>query len=375
MRWIRGVDTILASALVLLVTLGTITLTSLAASPELSISPDTLVTHGAAVVLGVLIVVILWGMDYRTIRGMSRPLYLITLVLLITVLILGETVQGSSRWIRLGGLNFQPVELAKIMVVILMAKYMATYQTHLSSFKYIVYSAIPIILLSGLTFLQPDLGSALILIAVWIAMLFMARIRWRHMMYLLGIVAVIGSVLWIGYLEPYQKERVYTFLEPYSEPLESGYTTVQSLRAIRRGGVFGQGLSQSGELRYVPEVHTDFIFAGFAQQWGFVGISLYFLLVSVVIGRLVSITFKTRDVFAQMLVGGVLALFVIQTAVNVGMNLGLLPVTGLPLPLMSYGGSSLISFAVLFGLVFSIYRQLAMTGSHIFARENQSDLI
>ncbi|PSO44186.1 MAG: hypothetical protein BRC23_01690, partial [Parcubacteria group bacterium SW_4_49_11] len=137
----------------------------------------------------------------------------------------------------------------------------------------------------------------------------------------------------------------------------------------------GQGLSQSGELRYVPEVHTDFIFAGFAQQWGFVGISLYFLLVSVVIGRLVSITFKTRDVFAQMLVGGVLALFVIQTAVNVGMNLGLLPVTGLPLPLMSYGGSSLISFAVLFGLVFSIYRQLAMTGSHIFARENQSDLI
>jgi len=369
------VDTILASALVLLVTLGTITLTSLAASPELSISPDTLVTHGAAVVLGVLIVVILWGMDYRTIRGMSRPLYLITLVLLITVLILGETVQGSSRWIRLGGLNFQPVELAKIMVVILMAKYMATYQTHLSSFKYIVYSAIPIILLSGLTFLQPDLGSALILIAVWIAMLFMARIRWRHMMYLLGIVAVIGSVLWIGYLEPYQKERVYTFLEPYSEPLESGYTTVQSLRAIRRGGVFGQGLSQSGELRYVPEVHTDFIFAGFAQQWGFVGISLYFLLVSVVIGRLVSITFKTRDVFAQMLVGGVLALFVIQTAVNVGMNLGLLPVTGLPLPLMSYGGSSLISFAVLFGLVFSIYRQLAMTGSHIFARENQSDLI
>ncbi|PSO44187.1 MAG: hypothetical protein BRC23_01695, partial [Parcubacteria group bacterium SW_4_49_11] len=163
MRWIRGVDTILASALVLLVTLGTITLTSLAASPELSISSDTLVTHGAAVVLGVLIVAILWGMDYRTIRGMSRPLYLITLVLLITVLILGETVQGSSRWIRLGGLNFQPVELAKIMVIILMAKYMATYQTHLSSFKYIVYSAIPIILLSGLTFLQPDLGSALIL--------------------------------------------------------------------------------------------------------------------------------------------------------------------------------------------------------------------
>jgi len=205
-------------------------------------------------------------------------------------------------------------------------------------------------------------------------MLVMARIRLRHMLYLLAGTVILGSVLWGSYLEPYQKERIYTFLQPYSDPLGSGYTTIQALRAIDQGGVYGQGLSQGARLQYIPEVHPDFIFAGFAQQWGSVGISVYFFAMSLIIWRLTVIAWHARDVFGQMLVGGTLALFVIQAAVNLGMNLGLLPITGLPLPFMSYGGSSLISFAILFGIVLSVHRQLTQTGSHVSDRNTMYEL-
>ncbi len=373
-RWLSEVDVVLGISLVFLWSLSTLTLLSFVVSPGVSLPEGTIFKHLLGIGLGGGLIGVVWGTDYRFFRGLARPLYLITLGVLVLVLILGETVQGSSRWIAIFGLSFQPVELAKIVVIILMAKYMATYQTHLSSFAYIIYSAIPVILLSGLTFLQPDLGSAVMLIAVWFGMLLMARIRWVHLLYLVGFAFLVGGILWMGYLEPYQKERVYTFFNPYSAPLESGYNTIQAIQAVKRGGILGQGLSQGENLRYVPEVHTDFVFAGFAQQWGFVGVSVYFVLIGTIGVRLCILAFKAQDSFAQMVVGGTLALFIFQTGVHVGMNLGLLPITGLTLPFMSYGGSSMIAFSFLFGLVFSIHRQLFRTGSHISAVGDNMEL-
>lgn len=295
--------------------------------------------------------------DYRLFYNYNKIIYFVTFLLLVLVLIFGTRVRGAVSWFKIGSLGFEPVELAKLAVIITMAKYLDIYAYRLSSIKYIISSVLPVLILMGLTFIQPDLGSFLVIGAIWIGMIMVSGIKKKHLLLILTVI-ILGALLsWSFVLKDYQKARIISFINPYEDPLGSGYNLLQSMIAVGSGGFWGQGLGQGsqGQLQFLPEEHTDFIFAVIAGEWGFLGVAILLTIFAVLLFRIVKITISSKNYFGRMIGVGGFLMIVFQLMVNIGMNVGILPITGIPLPFLSYGGSALLTLFILMGIIQSVH--------------------
>jgi rod shape determining protein RodA len=356
----------LAVAVCVLVCLGLTAIYSVALSQE---SADFLFVkkQGIALFLGVILFSAMTWSNYRQLRSFSLVLYIFGLLLLVGVLIFGNTIRGTTGWYSLFGFSFQPVELMKIIMVVVLGKYFADRARRQIGIKEILVSAILIALPVGLVLLQPDLGSALVLLSIWVVLLIFAGAKKRHLFTLLIGGAVVFVLAWSFMFADYQKARISTFLNPTADPLGQGYNVSQAVIAVGSGEWFGRGLgfgSQS-QLKFLPESQTDFIFAVIAEELGFFGVLVVLGAFSILFIRIFRLIKYSGDDFTDALLVGIGTVIFFQFIVNIGMNLGLMPVTGIALPFLSYGGSSLLITMLMLGVVESVALRSSYTHSHL----------
>lgn len=311
------------------------------------------------VVIGFFLMFIFALFDYRLFRDNNfvlLGLYFFGLLLLVGVLLVGREIRGVSSWLRIGQWGFEPVELMKLAIILILAKYFSLRHVEVYRLRHLVISGLYIAFPLLLILLQPELGYVLVIVLAWLAIVIVAGIRLRHLFLLVLVGLIIFSVGWLFLLQDYQKERILSFINPHSDPYGQGYHIIQSIIAIGSGRFFGRGLGQGtqSQLDFLPEQHTDFIFATIAEEWGFLG-SLFILVLFVLLFyRLIKISLTSSNNFARLFSIGLATIFLIQAIVNIGMNMGLLPVIGIPLPFISYGGSSMVIGFIGLGIVQSI---------------------
>jgi rod shape determining protein RodA len=325
-------------------------------SRTLTGDPMQFVIRGAIwAAIGIAVMVTVAMFDYAWLGTFAPLLYLLALGLLGVVLALGTSTLGAQRSVNFGGLSFQFSEVAKILMIVVLAKFFADRSDKIGSPLTVI---VGLVLLGPAVFLvyrQPDLGTSLVFVAIFFGMAFMAGARlWQ----LVGMVAIAGAsfpLVW-GLLKPYQQARLVAFLDPYADPQGAGWNIIQSLIAVGSGGPTGKGLTAGTQspLGYLPIAESDFVFAGLAEDLGFVGAVILFSLYVVLLMAALRIAFRARDPFGTLLASGVVAMLVFQVMVNVGMAISLMPVTGIPLPFISHGGSSLVSICFALGVLQSV---------------------
>lgn len=325
-----------------------------------STSPDQFDKQLIWVCIGLVLFVAVSLVDYRIFAIHSFPallLYLVSVAGVIAVYAAGITVRGSERWIDLGFFWVQPVEPLKIALILILAKYFSQRHIAMHRLQNLLVPAVYVLIPGFLVFSHPDLGSLIVLLVIWVGMLFVAGIKFRHTIVLMVTGAILAAVSWRFLLRDYQKDRILAFLDASADPLGSGYNAIQSVITVSSGGLWGRGIGEGtqSQLGFLPEVATDFIFASVVEELGAVVGLVVLVLFGVLLWRFFSVASATRNNFARLAISGVLFMFTIQIFSNVGMVLGLLPITGLTLPLMSYGGSSIIVMCVALGLVQNIY--------------------
>jgi len=290
----------------------------------------------------------------RVLALMTWPAYLTALITLMLVPVLGDVQMGARRWLDLGVVYFQPSELMKWALMLLMAHWFAA--RHAASLKDMLLAMVFAVVPAGLIIIQPDLGTSLLLLLSAVVMVFAAGLPWRWATY--GVVAGLVSlpVLWQT-MHAYQKQRVLSFLHPEADPLGAGYHVIQSSIAIGSGGLFGKGYLQGTQARlhFLPEQHTDFIFAVLAEEGGLIASSLLLFLYALLISRIVTIASRAATRFGAMLCIGIAAIFALYVLINIGMVSGVMPVVGVPLPFVSYGGSALITMLAALGMVMRVH--------------------
>lgn len=298
--------------------------------------------------------------DYRFLRNGNVALYLYLAILtaLILVLVVGEITLGAQSRFDVGFFSIQPSDPAKLVLIFVLAKYFAKRHELIGDFTHILVSGIYAGLICGLVLIQPDFGSALIIFSIWLGMVVVAGIKWRHLLTVFGLGAVFFATMWQFALYEYQKLRILTFLDPLSDIRGAGYNAYQSTVAVGSGELFGKGIGYGtqSKLLFLPEFQTDFIFAAFAEEWGFIGVMILFILFGVVIWRLVAFALKGATNFEKLFTVGVAMMFTSHFFVHIGMNIGLLPVTGLTIPFLSYGGSHLLTSYIALGIVMAMRR-------------------
>lgn len=294
--------------------------------------------------------------DYRNLKKITPWLYLGIIALLLIVHFFGPEVRGSVRWVDLGFFRLQPAEFTKLSMVIVMAKFLDQQGERLKSFRYVLLSGLYLAIPTFLILIEPDLGSSLIVMAVWLGMIMFSKINKKHLAILLVSFLVLAVLAWFFVLHDYQKQRVYTFLDPSSDPQGQGYNVLQSIIAVGSGELFGRGVGRGlqSQLDFLPERQTDFIFASTAEELGLVGSMVILGLYLVIFMRLIRTAKAARDNFGMYLSLGIFIMLISQVVINIGMNIGILPVTGIPLPLLSLGGSSLITTLLALGIVQSV---------------------
>lgn len=321
------------------------------------------------VILGLVFFILMSNFNYRRLWDLTYLLYISTLLLLIFVFIIGRVRSGAQRWLGFAWFNLQPSEIAKLVMVIFLARYFSrksvdnisllTQRLKASGALILpfLFVAIPI----GLIIEQPDLGSGAMVFTIFIVMLYLAGVRIRYILIFL-LVAILCLPLFWHTLRDYQKDRLLVFLNPNIDPLGAGYTVIQSKIAIGSGGLFGKGwlLGTQSQLHFLPESHTDFIFATFTEEWGLIASMVLLFLYYFLIRGGIQIALRTTDNFGRLLAFGISLLLGIQVFINIAMNLGLAPVVGLPLPLMSYGGSSVVVTFIALGILVNIDKKRAV---------------
>ncbi len=295
---------------------------------------------------------------YRFFLNTAYLLYAIAIVLLIWVLAAGEERLGAQRWLTLGPIALQPSEFAKLATVIALANFLGSHPPWEKRGRIVLTSLalalVPFFLIVG----QPDLGSALLFIPLAMVCLYLWGVRHRTILTGLILSALAAPLAW-ELLKDYQKKRILVFLDPNRDPLGSGYTALQSRIAVGSGGLFGKGYLQGtqSQLQFVPEHHTDFIFCVIGEEWGYAGVLLLLTLYGFLFRYAFQVMEQTTDRKAKLLIGGILAVLFSQVFINIGMSFGLMPITGITLPLVSYGGSSLVATTLAIGLIVSIYKE------------------
>jgi rod shape determining protein RodA len=301
---------------------------------------------------GVAIVYLLDCLTLRFTDTLRSPLYVVVLAMLGIILVIGQASGGAQRWLGAG--MVQPSELSKILMTIVLAKFLVDREEEMEKFGTVLVSlglvAVPMLLI----YLQPDLGTALTLIAIWAAMMWMAGMRFRHLLFLAGAGLAALPLVWIN-LEEYMRQRLLLFVNPAADP-DSYFNVHQALVSIGSGGWTGKGLTHGtqSQLHFLRVRHTDFIFAVTAEELGFLGAIVMIGLIVFLLWRVLRVAGRSRDTFGRLIAAGVAGLILFQSVINVGMNLGLMPVTGIPLPFVSYGGSSFLTLMLAMGLVESV---------------------
>lgn len=298
--------------------------------------------------------------EYRFLRRTTVvvTLYALVVSLLALVFLFGTIAKGAQSRFDLGLFAVQPADLAKLMLVILLAKYFARRHVEIAHIRHILVSGAYAFVVCLLVFFQPDFGSAIIIAFVWLGMVLVAGISWKHLASLLVLGALVSAGLWSYGFEQYQKQRILTFLHPLADIRGSGYNAYQSTVAIGSGLAFGRGIGYGtqSKLLYLPEYQTDFIFAAYAEEWGFFGVLILFGLFGVVIVRTLIISAHGADNFDTLFGAGIAVMFLSNFIVHIGMNVGLLPVTGTTIPFMSYGGSHLVTEYLALGILMGMRR-------------------
>lgn len=285
-------------------------------------------------------------------------LYGIVIGLLTLLFVLGTISKGAQSWFNLGGFSIQPIDPAKIILIVVLAKYFSRRHVEIADIRHIVISGVYAFLVFALVFLQPDFGGALIIFSIWFGMVMVSGISKKHLFAVFGIGTVIFSLLWGFVFQEYQKKRILTFLHPLADIRGAGYNAYQSTITVGSGELLGKGVGfgTQSRLQFLPEYETDFIFAAFAEEWGFVGVMLLFLLYAIVIWRILHNALHGTSNFELLYGAGLSMFFMSHFIVHVGMNIGLLPVTGLTIPFMSYGGSNLMTSFGALGILMSMRR-------------------
>lgn len=321
---------------------------------ETSLAPRQLSWLG----VGIVVYIILAMIDMRMLRRTSVIVagYLTAIALLILVLIFSHPVQGAQSWFFLGGFSFQPADLAKIALIGFLAKYFSRRHMEIAHLRHIIVSGLYAAGLVFLLLLQPDLGTAAIFSAVWFGIILVSGISKKHLALALVLGVVGATSLWFLGLHDYQRERIVAFLNPAADITGSGYSAYQAVVAVGSGELFGKGVGYGtqSKLQFLPEYETDFIFAAFAEEWGFVGIILILGAYGLLLVNLILIARRAATNFDAFFTLGVAILFFAHMTIHVGINLGLLPVTGTTIPFMSYGGSHLLMEFACLGIVASL---------------------
>lgn len=305
---------------------------------------------------GLLVAVVLAWSNYRWIKSYAVVLYIFSVLLLLAVLFFGQTIRGTTGWFSFFGFHFQPIEFAKISLIAILASYFSSRREVEKKWRHLLNSGILMGLPVFLTLLQPDLGSALLLIFVWVVSLFFSGFSWRYFLSFFVLASIIFVLAWSFFFADYQKERLLSFINPTNNLSDQGYNVHQAIIAIGSGGWWGSGLGfgSQNQLKFVPESQTDFIFAVIAEEFGFLGVLLILAAFAFFLYRVFRLAYRTRDDFTSFFLLMTIGLFASSILINIGMNLGLLPVTGITLPFISYGGSALVISFFLFGLVESV---------------------
>ena len=348
----RNFDFVLLGTTILLIVLGVAVIYSATlGTPDRADSPYRQIIY-AVVGLGIMFAVA--AIDYRFLESFQKPIYIVTVALPAIVLIIGEVTHGAQRWISASG-SVQPSELTKVLLIVVLAKYLADHQEDIGRLRYVFLSIIYVIPPMILIYVQPDLSTAVVLAAIWLVMVLTAGMRLLHLG-VLGIVGVLATPLvWVT-MKDYMRQRLITFITPLQDPLGSAYNINQARIAIGSGGWLGRGFAHGSQsqLHFLRVRHTDFTFSVLGEELGFVGALLLIILLVIVLWRITRVAGMARDNFGYLIACGVAATLSFQAIANIAMNLSLLPTTGIPLPFISYGGSSLITFLIAEGLVQSV---------------------
>lgn len=305
---------------------------------------------------GVMLIFAISFFDYRLWRDLSYLIYGSVALLLAAVLFFGTTVSGTTGWFSILGFKFQPVEFAKIALIIFLAWFLSNQGLRIREFKIFLITAVITGVYFLLVMLQPDFGSAMILFFIWIMMIFFAGANKKHLFLIALAVIVAVLISWFFLFQNYQRDRIITFLNPQADPYDRGYQVRQAMIAVGAGQWFGRGLgfgSQS-QLKFLPASQTDFIFAVIAEELGLLGVGLILFFWLIIFYRLIKAAKTVKDSFATIFILGVTVLFFVQLVINMGMNIGIVPVTGISLPFLSYGGSFLVTGLALIGIIESM---------------------
>lgn len=306
--------------------------------------------------IGIVFMAVCFSVDYRIIVGQAYNIYGLTVLLLVVVFFMGEMTRGTQRWISFGAFSFQPSEVMKMTIILVLARF---YNSRGVEESYtlrrlglpILMTIVPFILIMK----QPDLGTAMMVLIIFISMTLFVGVNWKSIVFVISTGVLMAPLCW-ALLKDYQRERILTFLDPDRDPLGSGYHIIQSIIAIGSGGFFGKGFLKGtqSQLRFLPEHQTDFVFSVFAEEWGFLGsFILVFLFLSLILWSL-RVARTSRDLLGTLLAFGIAMLFFWELFINLGMVLGMFPVVGIPLPFLSYGGSAIVVLMACVGLLMNV---------------------
>jgi rod shape determining protein RodA len=399
-QWITKIDWLLLLLVIALSVWGLIALKSVSLHMIAQSGKNPYLKQFIFVFIGIFIALITANISVKTVYKLSWAVYFITVFLLVVVLVAGKTGYGATRWIRIFGIQFQPSEFAKVAALLALARYLSDIKEDINSFKVFIISGLIVFFPWALIFLEPDLGTSLVFFAFFFPVLYWGGFKpitimmivyplivliatsntnlliasfvllliilyflalpkkWKLLILLLNIgIAFSAGPIW-GSLKPYQQKRIITFLDPSTDPRGAGYQVIQSMVTIGSGGLYGQGFKNGSQtqLGFIPEQHTDFIFTALGEEFGFAGVISVLLLFLFVVWRIIWIARNGKTTFTGLINIGIATIISFHVLVNIGMTLGVMPVTGLPLPFLSFGRSSLASFYLLIGLSLNFYK-------------------
>ncbi|MES2315107.1 MAG: rod shape-determining protein RodA [Patescibacteria group bacterium] len=295
---------------------------------------------------------------FLRLRSTSAFLFIGSIAMLSTVFVIGKVSHGAANWIDLGLFSFQPSDFAKLALIVILAKYFSRRHIEIANIRHIIVSGAYAFIFFALILLHPDLGSSIIVFLIWVGMVMVSGISKKHLFALIALVALGFTLLWFFAFRDYQKQRIINFVHPLTDVRGSGYNSYQSTVAVGSGEWFGKGVGYGTQsrLKFLPEYQTDFIFAAFSEEWGFFGVLIFFTLYGVLIWRIIVNASRGATNFEILYGAGVAVFFIVHLIINVGMNIHLLPVTGTPLPLMSYGGTHVMTEFIALGTLMAMRR-------------------
>ncbi|MCK4520862.1 rod shape-determining protein RodA [Candidatus Parcubacteria bacterium] len=356
---LKRLDWVLIGCVILLVFIGFLSLYSS------SLGKDSFLNFNKQIIffsIGILLMFLVSFFDYRAIKNSPYSIlifYFLCCLALLGLFFFAPEIRGSRGWYKIGGISIDPIEFTKLALIILLAKYFSMRHIEMYGLRHILISSVYFLIPSALIFFQPDLGSILILLCLWVGVLVISGIKLKHFLILIFCGILIFTLSWSFLLKDYQKSRILSFIQPQLEPLGVGWSQNQSKIAIGSGGLFGQGIGHGSQTQYgfLSEPQTDFIFASIAEEMGLMGVVTILILFLIVLFRIFKIAIISSSNFQRLFASGVGIILMAQIFINIGMNLGLLPIIGISLPFISYGGNNLVLTFLALGILQNIYSQ------------------